>query len=130
MLASSRDDDPRIERLRADLNRRYDSYLRIYGPLNRYTIRRTGRTDPVTGEKVMARVRPAHGKFHDDPFAPLVQALEEFDPVGQRAAKAPVFRERVVAPRAPRLGADTSAVALALCLDAWGEVRLPKSPGC
>ena len=124
--ASTREDDQRIERLRADLNRRYDGYLRTYGPLNRYTLRRTGRVDPATGEPAMARVRPPRGKFAEDPFAPLVMALEEFDPVGQRAAKAPVMRERVVAPRTPKLGADTAEDALAICLDAWGEVRLPE----
>ena len=51
-------------------------------------------------------------------------ALEEFDPAGQRAAKAAIFRDRVVAPRTPRLGADTPADALAICLDTCGEVRL------
>jgi hypothetical protein len=43
----------------------------------------------------MARVRPPQGGFaKEDSFAPLVYALEEFDPVGQRAAKAAIFRER------------------------------------
>ena len=122
--AASRDDSPRIEKLRTTLNQVYDGYLRTYGPLNRYTLRRTGRVDPVTGEPVMARIQPVRGGFRDDPFAPLVQALEEFDPVGQRAAKAAIFRERVVAPRTPQLGADTPADALVICLDACGEVRV------
>ena len=111
-------------RLRGQLNARYDSYARAYGPLNRFTLRRTGRTDPVTGEQVMARVAPPQGGFRGDPYAPLVYALEEFDPAGQRAAKAAIFTHRVVAPRTPRLGADTAADALAICLDACGEVRL------
>ena len=124
--AASRDDSPRIEQLRTTLNQVYDGYLRTYGPLNRYTLRRTGRVDPVTGEPVIARIQPVRGGFRDDPFAPLVHALEEFAPVGQRAAKAAIFRERVVAPRTPQLGADTPADALAICLDACGEVRLPE----
>ncbi len=123
--AASPEDDARIEELRTTLNQVYDGYLRTYGPLNRYTLRRTGRIDPVTGEPVVARIQPRRGGFRDDPFAPLVSALEEFDPVGQRAAKAAIFRERVVAPRAARLGADTAADALAICLDTCGEVRLP-----
>ncbi|HET9894634.1 MAG TPA: helicase-related protein [Streptosporangiaceae bacterium] len=122
--AASRDDTPEIEQLRTTLNQVYDGYLRKYGPLNRYTLRRTGRVDPVTGEPVMARIQPVRGGFRDDPYAPLVCALEEFDPVGQRAAKAAIFRERVVAPRAARLGADTAADALAICLDTSSEVRL------
>ena len=53
-----------------------------------------------------------------------MQALEEFDPVSQTAAKAAIFTSRVVAPRNPRLGADNGADALAICLDVLGEVRL------
>ena len=122
--AASAEDTPEIAGLRAELGRRYDHYLAAYGPLNRFSLRRTGRTDPATGEPVLARIRPRQGGFAADPFAPLVYALEQFDPVGQRAAKAAVFRERVIAPRAPRLGADTPADALAICLDARGEPRL------
>jgi N12 class adenine-specific DNA methylase len=122
--AASAEDMPEIGELRAELGRRYKSYLAAYGPVNRFSLRRTGRANPATGEPVMARIRPRQGGFAGDPFAPLVYALEEFDPVGQRAAKAAIFRERVIAPRAPRLGADTPADALAICLDVRGEVRL------
>ncbi|HET9895429.1 MAG TPA: hypothetical protein VFQ44_10895 [Streptosporangiaceae bacterium] len=113
-----------IIRLDAEPNRQYDYYVRLYGPLSRFSLRRTGRTDPATGQEKMARVRPPQGGFRDDPFAALVYALEVFDPVGQRAAKAAIFTHRVVAPRTPRLGADTAADALAICLDARGEARL------
>ncbi|MGI8449300.1 MAG: hypothetical protein ACR2MP_19395, partial [Streptosporangiaceae bacterium] len=122
--AASGEDTDATDRLRASLNRRYDAYLQAHGPLNRSAQRRTGRTDPVTGAEGTARVRPPQGGFRVDPYAPVVYALEEFDPVGQRAAKASVFRERVVAPRVRRLGADTAADALAICLDACGEVNV------
>ena len=103
---------------------RYDTYLRTYGPISRFSWRHTGRTDPGTGEEKLARIRPPQGGFRSDPFAPLVQALEEFDPVSQTAAKAAIFTSRVVAPRNPRLGADNPADALAICLDVCGEVQL------
>ena len=122
--ASSPEETPDTERLRGELTRHYDEYVRGYGPLNRFSLRRTGRTDPATGEPVMARVAPPQGGFRGDPFAPLVYALEEFDPAGQRAAKAAIFTCRVVAPRTPRLGADTAADALAICLDTCGEAGL------
>ncbi len=122
--AASAEDTAQIGQLRRYLDRRYDAYLAAYGPLNRYSERRTGRTNPKTGQQIMARIRPPQGGFRDDPFAPLVYALEEFDPVGQRAAKAAIFRQRVVAPRAPRLGADTPADALAICLDTRGRADL------
>jgi N12 class adenine-specific DNA methylase len=122
--AATPDDTVDTKRLRAELAHRYDSYLRGYGPLNRFALRRTGRADPVTGEERMARVRPPQGGFRGDPLAPLVYALEEFDPVGQRAARAAILTQRVVAPRASRLGADTPVDALAICLDTCGEARL------
>ena len=122
--AASLDDTPELEALRRDLNLRYDTYLRTYGPISRFSWRHTGRTDPGTGEDKLARIRPPQGGFRSDPFAPLVQALEEFDPVSQTAAKAAIFTSRVVAPRNPRLGADNPADALAICLDVCGEVQL------
>ena len=122
--AASRDDTPELDALRRDLNRRYDDYVRAYGPVNRFSWRPTGRPDPDTGGEKLARIRPPQGGFRSDPFAPLVQALEEFDPVSQTAAKAAIFTSRVVAPRNPRLGADNGADALAICLDVLGEVRL------
>jgi N12 class adenine-specific DNA methylase len=122
--AASADDTPELDRMRRDLGRRYDTYVRAYGPVNRFSWRHTGRVDPSTGEEKLARVRPPQGGFRTDPFSPVVQALEEFDPVSQRAVKAAIFTRRVVAPRNPRLGADTPADALAICLDVCGEVRL------
>jgi N12 class adenine-specific DNA methylase/predicted RNA methylase len=122
--AASPDDTPELEQLRRELGRRYDTYVRSHGPVNRFSWRHTGHADPGTGEQKLARIRPAQGGFRTDPFAPVVQALEEFDPVSQRAAKAAIFTRRVVAPRNPPLGADTPADALAVCLDVCGEVRL------
>jgi hypothetical protein len=61
--AASAEDTPEIAGLRAGLCRRYDHYLAAYGPLNRFSLRRTGRTDPATGEPVLARVRPRQGGF-------------------------------------------------------------------
>ena len=121
---ASSEDTPQISELRTDLGCRYDSYLDAFGPINRFSQRRTGRADPQTGEEKLAQIRPAQGGFRDDPFSPLVYALEEFDPAGQRAAKADIFSRRVIAPRAPRLGADTPADALAISLDTCGQARL------
>jgi N12 class adenine-specific DNA methylase len=122
--AESGDDTPELARLRQDLGRRYDSYVGRHGPVNRFTWRRTGRIDAATGAGKLARVSPPLGGFRTDPFAPVVLALEDFDPATQHAGKAAIFTRRVVAPRNPRLGADTPADALAICLDACGEVRL------
>ncbi len=122
--AATRDDTDTLAGLRAQLGHRYDAYLAVYGPLNRVTLRRTGRVDPGTGEQRLARIRPPQGRFRDDPHAPAVYALEEYDPVAGTARRAAIFTERVIAPRTPRLGADTPADAVAICLDTHGQVRL------
>jgi N12 class adenine-specific DNA methylase len=111
--------------LRAELNTRYDAYTAVYGPLNRFTLKRTGHYDPETGEPKTARQYPAMGGFRRvDPHAAAVFALENFDDANQRATKADIFSQRVILPRAAPLGADTAEDALAICLDAHGEVRL------
>lgn len=122
--AASLDDTPEIDAHRARLNTVYDAYVNWYGPLNRFTQRRTGRTDKETGADLFARIRPPQGGFRTDPYAPVVYALENFDSADQRATKAEIFTQRVIAPRTPPLGADTPDEALAICLDAHGEVRL------
>ncbi|TMC01271.1 MAG: helicase [Chloroflexi bacterium] len=122
--ATSIEDSPELDNLRRRLNHHYDQYLRRFGPINRFDWRHTGRLDPETGEERLARVRPRQGGFRGDPFANLVFALENFDPLEQRATRADIFRERVIAPRAPRLGADTADDALAICTDVHGRVEL------
>ena len=122
--AGSVDDTDDIAALRAQLNHSYDQYAATYGPINRFGERRSARVDPHTGEPAVVRVFPPQGGFRDDPYAPVVYALEHLDPVRKVASKADLFHQRVVAPRTPRLGADTPADALAICLDSHGEVRL------
>lgn len=124
--ATSIEDSPELDHLRRQLNHRYDTYVRQHGAINRFAWRRTGRIDAETGEERLARIRPRQGGFRSDPFANLVFALEHFDPLDQRATRADIFRERVVAPRAPRLGADTPDDALAICLDTHGRVDVPE----
>jgi hypothetical protein len=53
------DDAEQIAVLRARLNRDYETYVRLYGPINRFHFRPTGRTDPRTGEKKTARITPS-----------------------------------------------------------------------
>ncbi|MBT8226106.1 MAG: helicase, partial [Dactylosporangium sp.] len=134
--AASLDDTEDIDRLRAELNTRYDAYAAAHGPINRFTEVLRHRKDPETGRMVAAvdeetgqpllrRNRPPQGRFRTDPFAPVVRALEHFDEAAQTATKPAIFTHRVIAPRPPRLGADTPADALAICVDDHGEVRLP-----
>ena len=123
--AESFTDTPAIDTERALLRGEYQDYVRRWGPINRFTERRTGRTDPETGEERTARIMPpAVRALRGDPFAPLVLSLEVFDEQTGQAWPAALLRERVVAPRAPVLGADTPQDALAVCLDSRGRVEL------
>ncbi|WP_459645160.1 helicase-related protein [Kineococcus sp. NUM-3379] len=123
--AETLDDSEDLERLRSGLRRDYDAYVARYGPINRFTLRSTGRVDPDTGEPRTARVAPrVMATFRRDPFAPLVFALENFDEASQSATPATIMSQRVVVPRAPRLGADTPEDALAITLDTLGRVEL------
>ncbi|MFF8883273.1 hypothetical protein [Streptomyces flaveolus] len=78
-----------------------------------------------TGKLVAwARVPPPQGGFADDPHAPLVYALEEFDEETNTATKAEIFTQRITAPRQAPERADTPVEAAAISLDLHGEVRL------
>ncbi len=120
-------DDDRLRAAQRVLTDRYDSYVRIYGPINRSSQARTGRVDAETGAEIMRRVRPRMGGFRDDPDWPLVAALEVFDDDTQVARPAAIFTERVIDPPHERLGVDTPEEAVAVCLDETGTVTLDRA---
>ena len=105
-------DDARCLALQAELNDRYDRYVERFGPLNRFRLARTGRTDPVTGADLYRRMNPAMGGFDDDPDFRTLLALEDFDPDSQTATKAAIFSRRLLAPAAARYGADTAETSI------------------
>ncbi|MGC5168719.1 helicase [Luteimicrobium sp. DT211] len=125
--ASTLEDTADVETARATLKTRYETYAATYGPLNRATLRSTGRVDEATGETRMARVRPPVMQiFRRDPFSPLVYALENYDDATSSATPAAIMSQRVVVPRTPALGADTADEALAITLDSVGRVDLER----
>lgn len=119
-------DDAGSLALQAELNDRYDRYVAKFGPLNRFRLVRTGRTDPVTGADLYRRMNPAMGGFDVDPDFRTILALEEFDPDSQSATKAAIFTRRLLAPAAARYGADTADDALAVSLDETGRVDIDR----
>ncbi len=114
-------DDADWEAARQALNTRYDAYVRLYGPVNRYRTYDTGRRDD-SGRPVLGRRCPPMGGFRSDPGLPVVRALEDFDDASQSATKAPIFERRVLSPRQPVTAAERPEDALALCLDERGQV--------
>ncbi|MFK3984483.1 hypothetical protein ACI2K4_29430 [Micromonospora sp. NPDC050397] len=124
--AATLDDTDEIDHLRTELGRRYHGYTARFGPINRYNTYKTGKVDEETGEPILRRVAPAQGGFRTDPFANLVYALERFDEGAQIAYKSDIFTTRAIAPRAPKLGADTPEDAIAICQDVYGQVTLER----
>ncbi|MHA7146495.1 hypothetical protein ACX80U_17440 [Arthrobacter sp. TmT3-37] len=122
--ASNVEDTPELATERANLRDSYRTYVDSFGPINRFTERRTGKVNDV-GEDIMARVTPkAVALLRSDPFGPIVPALERFDETSQKATPAALQSGRQVQPRQPIQGVDTPAEALAVTLDARGEVDL------
>ncbi|MGH2839673.1 MAG: helicase, partial [Solirubrobacteraceae bacterium] len=123
--AASVEDTDVSDRLRDELRARYSAYVGRYGPINRFSLRSTGRRDPDTGELRMARITPrVMHTLRSDPFAPLVTALESFDDTTQTATPATILTQRTLVARTPALGADSADDALAVCLESHGRVDL------
>lgn len=96
-------DTERMERLRTELNRRYDAYAAQYGALNRFKVNQATQAEG-DGQAREVRTYPRMGGFRHDPYAPYVLALEVFDEETKQAAKADVFHKRVISPPAPLPG--------------------------
>lgn len=123
--AATVDDTDEINVARESLHRDYRKYAGRYGPLNRYTLRRTGRTNDA-GEDTYARTVPTPIRvLRSDPFGALVLALEQFDDTDQTATPAAIMTRRVVSPRTEPQGVDTPADAIAVSLDRSGGIDLP-----
>lgn len=122
--AGNVEDTPELDAARAELRTSYQHYAQVYGPINRFSERRTGRTTEAGGD-ILARVTPkAVALIRADPFGPLVKALENFDETTQTATASALQHERQVQPRQPVRGVDTPAEALAVTLDTRGYADL------
>ena len=122
--AHSADDTADLDELRTGLRHSWEDYLAQYGPLNRFTLRATGKVSE-SGEPVQARVMPAAVRMiRKDPYGALVTALESFDPTTQHAQPGGLMVRRQIEPRPQILGADTAHDALSIVLDQRGVVDL------
>lgn len=120
--AATVEDKDEVEAARQRLRQRYESYIGRYGPLGRYTLRRTGRQNDA-GDDTYARIVPTPIRIlRGDPFGPVVLALEHFDDQDQTATPAAILTRRVVAPKPEVMGAETPADAVAVSLDQTGGI--------
>ncbi|MFZ3476101.1 DEAD/DEAH box helicase family protein [Streptomyces sp. 2.9] len=116
--------DEQLEPLRAEVNRLYDLYVRVHGPINRFTIAQ-GEVDEETGEAAVSRRYPRLGGFRRDPDFVAVLALEDFDDETQTAAKAALQTRRVNKRIERPTSAETPEEALSLCLNFRNQVDVP-----
>lgn len=122
--AATVEDSDELDAARGELRQRYENYAGRYGPLGRFSLRRTGRINDQ-GEDTYARIVPTAIRIlRPDPFAPLVMALEQFDDQDQTATPAAILARRVVAPTPEVLGVETAADAIAVSLDRTGRLDL------
>ncbi|GAA3707649.1 lactate dehydrogenase [Microlunatus aurantiacus] len=122
--ARSLTDDPTMDQTRAELRGLWQDYVARYGPINRFTLRNTGRA-AADGDPIQARIVPTPvRKLLQDPYGPLVTALESFDEATQTAEPAGILVARQIEPRRPILGADSALDALNIVLDQQHEVDL------
>jgi SAM-dependent methyltransferase len=103
---------------RRALNRVYDRFVQVYGPINKTTLSTT--TDGIT-----IRRMPNLVTFRDDPDAMLVMALEHYDEHTGRAEKAAILHHDVVGRHAPRTTVQSAEEGLLVSLDQRGRVDLP-----
>jgi N12 class adenine-specific DNA methylase len=86
---------------RKELNRRYDAFVRRFGPIH-------------AKDNIRA--------FAGDPDQPLLLSLEDYDAGHGRAAKAAIFERRTLERYRPKDHVDTAAEALAIALNETGGI--------
>jgi N12 class adenine-specific DNA methylase len=103
---------------RRELNWAYDRFTFAYGPINKTTFSETA------DGKVIRRM-PNLVKFREDPDAMLVMALEDYDEVTGKAAKAAIMQRDVVGRTPPITHVTSAEEGLLVSLNQHGTVDLP-----
>jgi N12 class adenine-specific DNA methylase len=103
---------------RRELNRAYDRFAAVYGPINKTTF-------GETSDGTIIRRMPNLVKFKEDPDAMLVMSLEDYDEVTGKAAKAAIMTRDVVGKTPPVTQVKTAEEGLLVSLNQRGTVDLP-----
>ncbi len=110
--------EPHRQDARRKLNFAYDRFAAAYGPINKTTF-------SETADGSVIRRMPNVVKFREDPDAMLVFALEDYDEVTGKAAKAPILLKDVVGPTPPITHVTSAEEGLLVSLDRTGGIDLP-----
>ena len=103
---------------RRELNRAYDRFVAVYGPINKTT------TSESADGGVIRRM-PNLVKFREDPDAMLVMSLEEYDEATGTAGKAAILKKDVVGRNPPITAVRSAEEGLLVSLDRRGAVDVP-----
>ena len=122
--SASPTDSSELAAARGLLNRRYDAYVRVHGPISRSTL--SSVIDDETGQVRWRRRTPAMGGFRRDPDFAFCLALEHYDDETAIATKAAIFTRRVIAPTRPIVTVDDPVDALAVVLNERGRVDIDR----
>ncbi len=106
------------QKARKELNRAYDQFHGLYGPINKTSF-------SETAEGTVIRRMPNVAKFCEDPDAMLVLALEDYDELTGKAVKAPILLHDVVGKAPPVTSVQSAEEGLLVSLDQKGGVDLP-----
>ena len=119
VLASQNEGWPEPHRndARHALNRSYDRFVAAYGPINKTTF-------SETADGSVTRRMPNIVKFKEDPDAMIVLALEDYDEVTAKAARAPILLRDVVGKSPPITTVASAEEGLLVSLDRTGGVDL------
>lgn len=120
VLRTQNEGRPESEReaARRELNRAYDRFVAVYGPVNKTTF-------GSTADGGIIRRMPNLVKFREDPDAMLVMALEEYDEVTGQAAKAAIMLRDVVGRTAEVTNVASAEEGLLVSLNQRGTVDIP-----
>jgi hypothetical protein len=120
VLRAQHEDWPEAQRhhARHELNRAYDRFVALYGPIN--TTTRHTREDGT-----VVRRLPNLATFRDDPDAMLVMSLEAYDEDTDTARKADIMQRDVVGRVPPVTHVQSAEEGLLVSLNQLGKVDLP-----
>ncbi len=102
---------------RRKLNWAYDRFSVAYGPINKTTF-------SEASDGTVIRRMPNLVKFREDPDAMLVMALEDYDELTGKAAKAPILLRDVVGKTPPVTSVRSAEEGLLVSLDRTGGIDL------
>ncbi|MCD8109502.1 MAG: N-6 DNA methylase [Clostridiales bacterium] len=105
LLAAQSGADPQMEKLRRELNKRYDRYIRAYGRITSQGNKRA---------------------FREDADYPLLCALEVVDHEKDTVEKADIFTKCTVKPASPVTHTGSVREALDVCMDQCGHIDVSR----